>query len=171
MSDSAAAGGRDWAAIVVCGILALGSVANAWALWSKPPTHQTLPIFTPVSLEMERSMRQDRRQPAGRGGEEALVLAQALLDEPLDPATASALAPRIEAMKATRLRLLDLRNQRHGLNTRLMEVGVAVGTALDAEQWAAVSMRRDALRVDGDSAVFDRLLTKLGGPRGGGVAP
>lgn len=144
-------------AAIVCVLLALGAGVNAWLWWSPGPTHQTLPIFTPVSLEMERAMRKG----PSRGGEEAVRLAQALVEEPnLDPA----LAGDVQELKALRLRLLDLRNQRHALNTRLMEVGVEIGTELTPEQWAVVTMQRDSLRRDGDEAVFNRLLQKLSAP-------
>lgn len=146
---------------LVVGLLAAGTACSAWAALRAEPTHTTLPIFTPVSLEMERALRGQRNQPAGRGGEEALALAQALADEPLDTTTAAAIAPELAHLEATRIHLLGLRDERHALNTRLMQVGVELGGLLDAAQWDAVLMRRDALRVDGDAAVFDRVLRRV----------
>lgn len=145
----------------VCGVLGLGVAANLGMVLSEAPTHTTLPIFVPVTLEMERAMRSQRGQPPGRGGEEAVILADALLAEDLDATTAAALSPEVEELRRLRQALLDARNRRHLLNTNLMNVGVAVAGELDAAQWSDVDMRRDALRVEGDDAVFERLLTKL----------
>jgi hypothetical protein len=142
----------------VCTLLVLGAGVNLW-LWLEPQaTHQTLPIFTLVSLEMERAMRKG----PGRRGEEAVCLAQKLADEPtLDPA----LKGDEEALRAARTPPLDLHNQRHALNARLREVGVEVGSQLTAEQWAVATMQRDSLRRDGDEAVFDRLQQELSTPQ------
>lgn len=152
------------AAWIVCAVAAGGAAVSAWMLLAEPPTHQTLPIFVPVTLEMERAMRARRGQPAGPGGEEAVRLADALVTEPLDGVDAAALAAHIATLRDQRAALLALRDQRHALNTALMQVGADVGLALTAEQWDGVHMRRDQLRVDGDEAVFERLLTRLGAP-------
>lgn len=149
---------------VVVGLLGLSCAAEVALLLTDPPTHATLPIFIPVSLEMERGMRARRNQPAGRGGEEAMQVVRALEDlesASLDPATASALAPTVATMAETRAKLLDARNRRHALNVALMDVGVDVATELTAAQWDAVQSRRDALRADDDAAVFARLQARL----------
>jgi hypothetical protein len=136
-------------------------VAQAWLWWADRPTHKVLPIFTPVSLEYERAMR----KAPGRSADEAVQLATALADEPgLDPA----LAPDVARLKELRLRLLDLSNRRHALNTRLMQLGVDLGAELDADQWAVVTMQRDQLRKEKDAAVFDRVLRRLSGGGGEG---
>ncbi|MDP2314490.1 MAG: hypothetical protein Q8P41_16425 [Pseudomonadota bacterium] len=139
--------------------LLLASCAwNVRALLVSGPGLATMPIFVPVSLEYERQMRTARGQPAGRGGEEAAALARALVEEPdLDPA----LAPQVEALRATRERLLDARGRRHALNVALMDVGVAVVSELTPEQWAAIHMQRDSLRARTEAEVFDRLREKL----------
>jgi hypothetical protein len=141
-------------------VSALLAVACAWqvrSLVATGPSFATLPIFVPVSLEYEQQMRQQRNQPARRGGEEAILLAQALLDEDLDPA----LAPKIDALRQTRAKLLDARGRRHNLNIALMNVGVAVAAELTPAQWDHIHMERDALRARTEAAVFDRLQQKL----------
>lgn len=141
----------------------IASVLLASCLWQ---THAlipertgfaTLPIFVPVSLEYEQQMRAARGQPAGRGGEEAVELARALLEEPLDPT----LAPALTALRESRARLLDARGRRHALNIALMDVGVAVVSELTPDQWAAIHMHRDELRARTEAEVFDRVLEKL----------
>jgi hypothetical protein len=143
-----------WALAVV---LAASCAWQARVLTSSGSGFATLPIFVPVSLEYERQMRAARGQAAGRGGEEAVSLARALADETLDPA----LAPAIERLRDTRARLLDARGRRHALNIALMDVGVSVAAALTPEQWAAIHMRRDALRARTEADVFGRLLKRL----------
>lgn len=144
-----------WAVAVV---LLVSVVAQGVAMMRAGPGFATLPIFVPVSLQYEQQLRAQRGQPAARGGEEAFLLAAALLDvDGLDPA----LRPQIEALKATRLRLLDARNRRHALNIALMDVGVAVATQLTPAQWDGIHMRRDAIKAEAEAAVFDRLLGEL----------
>lgn len=142
---------------LLVGVLTLSVVAHLWMLGRSQPTHTVLPIFVPVSLEHEKAMRARLGQPAGRGGEEAVELARALLDVPV-PAT---LGPTLERLRTTRLALLKLRDQRHQLNVALMNVAVAVGSELSAAQWDHVISHRDTLRAVEDGAVFDRLLGAL----------
>ena len=148
--------GRAW---IVPGLLvaALGLRVVAW-------THEgsgfaTLPILVPTSLEYEARSRQERQQPAGQGGAEAIELADQLLAAPdaLDPS----LAPEIEALALDRAQLLELRQQRHRLNVRLMQVGVSVATQLSPAQWDSVNGRRDALKAEAEAGTFDRLLARL----------
>lgn len=132
----------------------------AWQAYTLVPERSglaTLPIFVPVSLEYEKQMRAARGQPAGRGGEEAVELARALADEPLDPS----LAPALASLRQTRAQLLDARGRRHVLNIALMDVGVAVVSELTPDQWAAIHMHRDDLRARTEAEVFDRVLEKL----------
>lgn len=139
-------------------VLALSCAWTARVLLAPGPGLATLPIFVPVSLEYEKQMRAARGQPAARGGEEAILLARALVEEDaLDPA----LAPKITALRATRDRLLDARGRRHALNIALMDVGVAVVSELEPAQWDRIHMRRDELRATTEAEVFDRLLGKL----------
>lgn len=137
-------------------VLAGGLATNLGLLLrGRAEEHAVLPIFVPVSLEMEKAMRAERGQPAGRGGEEAVELARGLgARPPADDATRAQLA----AMKQSRDHLLQLRDERHQLNTRLMQVGVEVGRVLTPEQWAVIVQKRDELRRPGDAAVFDRAL-------------
>lgn len=144
--------------------LAVGVGAQAWALVHEAPSHRTLPIFVPVSLEHERAMRAERGQPAGRGGEEAVDLARALDGAGLDAATAAAVAPRLAAMKELRARLLAARDRRHQLNVAMMEVGARLGAELLPAQWDVIQSRRDALRAPVDAALFDRVAAQLGTP-------
>ena len=142
---------------VLAAVLAVSVVGHAWVLGRAQPTHAVLPIFVPVSLEHERAMRTKLGQPAGRGGEEAVDLARALLDVEVPPAV----GPTLERLRVGRLALLQLRDRRHQLNVALMNVGVALGAELTPEQWTHVISHRDELRSVTDAAVFDRLLGAL----------
>lgn len=153
------------AAWVLVALLVLGLGARGLARRAEGSGFATLPILTPTSLPYEATLRADRGQPAGQGGAEALALAEALLAQGAqDPA----LAAEVEALAAERAALLALRNQRHALNIRLMDVGVDVASRLSPEQWQAIHMRRDTLRAQAESAVYGRLLDRL---RGGQPSP
>ncbi len=148
----------------ICALLVIGNCVLASLLFVERPTHETLPLFVPVSLEYEKALRSDRSQPAGRGGEEATAVADLLEGMDLDPATRAAITPHVEALRAARQRVLALRNERHQLNVALMEVGVELGTTLDERQWDIVQRGRDAVRGREDAAVFERLQQKLAAP-------
>lgn len=147
-----------WGLLAV--LVALAGFQGA-ALSLGRPTHALLPIFVPVSLEHEQGMREARAQPAGRGGEEAVDLARRIAALDLAPDPAAALAPRIERMKALRAELLAARDERHRLNTRMMEVGVELGKVLTPAQWEELLSGRDAARARADAELFDRVLAGL----------
>ncbi len=146
--------GIEWALVA---LLAVSVGGHAWFLGRAQPTHAVLPIFVPVSLDHERAMRTKLGQPVGRGGEEAVELARALLDVEVPPSV----GPTLERLRASRLALLELRDRRHQLNVALMNVGVALGAELTPDQWTHVISHRDELRSVTDAAVFDRLLGAL----------
>lgn len=147
----------------LCALLLVGNGVLASLLLVERPTHETLPLFVPVSLEYEKGLRTERSQPAGRGGEEATMVADLLEGMELDPATRAAIAPHVLALGEARQRVLTLRNERHQLNVALMGVGVELGTTLDERQWDIVQRGRDAVRGKDDAAVFERLRVELGG--------
>ncbi|RME26600.1 MAG: hypothetical protein D6798_06360 [Deltaproteobacteria bacterium] len=127
---------------------------------------ETMPILVPTSLTYEARLREARNQPPGRGGAEAVELAEDLLGEDLlaeggggDPR----LVAEIEALAEERARLLALRDRRHQLNVALMDVGVEVARRLRPDQWHEVVMHRDARRATAEAATFDRLLARLRG--------
>jgi hypothetical protein len=147
----------DRLAWAVAALLAVAAAVQAHALVKPESGFATMPIFVPLSLEHERAMRDQRGQPAGRGGEEALETARRLAEGPVD----ATLRPKVEALKETRVKLLDARGRRHALNIRMMDAGVALASVLTPEQWDRVHMRRDALRARIDAETFDRVLEKL----------
>ena len=146
--------------MLLAGNLALGAL-----LLRERPTHETLPLFVPVSLEYERAL-QATHKSTGHGGEEAATVAKLLSGFTLDDATKAAIAPHVQALGDARQRVLALRNERHQLNVALMQVGAALGTTLDAAQWDIVQRGRDAVRAKDDAAVFERLREQLE-PSGG----
>lgn len=138
-------------------VLALSCAWDVRQLLSGGTGFATLPVFVPVSLEYERQMREERGQPAGRGGEEAVETARRLLEAPVDPSKREA----IERLRDTRAKLLDARGRRHALNIRLMDVGIAVTRELTPAQWDAIHMQRDQLRGKADAELFERVLSRM----------
>lgn len=147
-----------WGLVALLAALTTGQAA---VLLAGRETHAVLPIFVPVSAEHERTMREARGQPPGRGGEEAVEAVRRVERMAVDPATAAAVAPQVERLKALRLELLAARDERHRLNTRMMEVGVELGRVLTPEQWEEVVSKRDAVRARADAALFDRVLAGM----------
>ena len=147
-----------WALVAV---LAIAVAAQLRLVLHRGPGFATLPIFVPDSAIHEKAQRDARGQAPGRGGEEALLAADALLRAPLDPATTPARQKLVADLRADRARLLDARNRRHALNIRLMDVGVELARELTPAQWDAIHMRRDALRAQADDEVFDRVEERL----------
>ena len=147
-----------WAVALV---LLLGCAAQLSVLLGGDSGFKTLPILVPVSLEHERAAR--KGAPAV-SGEEAIRLAGELLARELTEDQRSALRLEVEAMAATRARMLELRGRRHELNIALMDVGVAVAAELTPDQWAQIHMRRDALRAKAEADTFQRVLERLQRP-------
>lgn len=142
------------------GLSCLGQLAFAL---QTGPGHTTLPIFVPASLKYERAMREQRGQPAALGGQEAELLANHLLQPGRDLGSDPRLAERVAAMKATRAKILDARNQRHALNVANMSLGVDLARELTPAQWDHVQSNRDQLRADAEFKSYDRLLQQVQG--------
>ena len=115
----------------------------------------TMPIFTPVSLQYEKELR---------NGEPPLNIRQAM-----------SILPQLENLalqgnirqqdllkfKEDRKRMLDLRNKRHELNIEMMELAVAIVGHLSEEQWQVIQSQRDALQAEVEMEIFDQALRKL----------
>ncbi len=148
----------DRFSLATIGLLTLAAAAQLAGLCRSDTGYATLPIFVPVSLEIERQMRAERQQPAGKGAEEASEFMRQLAARPdLDPA----LAPKVEALNVLHRQLLDARSRRHALNIALMDVGVAVTKELTPSQWGRIHMQRDEIRARSDAAVYERVQEKL----------
>ncbi|MCB9742387.1 MAG: hypothetical protein H6741_06240 [Alphaproteobacteria bacterium] len=146
--------------VALLGLACLGQLGFALRTG---PDHATLPIFVPASLKYERAMRSERSQPAALGGQEAELLANHLLQPGRDLGEDPRLAERIAAMKATRARILELRNQRHALNVANMNLGVELAQELTPAQWDHVQSNRDQLRAEAEFRSYDRLLEQVQG--------
>ncbi len=148
-------------AVLAWGVVAvLGLALAARGLALRPGEgFATMPILTPTSLVYEAQLREERGQPAGMGGAEAVAMAEALLAAPAssDPAVAA----EVEALAQDRAQLLSLRNRRHALNVAMMDVGVEVARRLRPAQWQAVLMGRDQTRAAAEAETFERLRRHL----------
>jgi len=110
----------------------------------------TMPILTPLSLEYEQTFR---------AGEEPANL-HLIMDavRHVNPERVS--KAEYEQFVADRQQMLVLRNQRHELNVRLMEAGVALLQTLTPEQWEFVQSQRDAIQAKHEAMSMERLLEK-----------
>lgn len=110
----------------------------------------TMPILTPVSLEYEQAFR------AGEEPANLHVIMDAVRH--VNPERVS--KAEYEQFVADRQQMLVLRNQRHELNVRLMEAGVALLQTLTPEQWEFVQSQRDAIQAKHEAMSMERLLEK-----------
>ena len=111
---------------------------------------QTMPILTPVSLEYEHAFR------AGEEPANLHVVMEAVRHVNPDRVSQA----EYEQFAADRLRMLELRNQRHALNVRLMEAGVDLLQTLTPEQWEFVQSQRDAIQAAKEAQSIKQLLEK-----------
>ena len=110
----------------------------------------TMPILTPVSLDYEKAFRAGQ-EPANLH----MVMDAA---RHIDPNK----VPKAEYKQfvADRLKMLELRNQRHALNVRLMEAGVKVVEELNSEQWEFVQSQRDQIQAVQETKTMEDILRK-----------
>ena len=123
-----------------------------WTLTAVPSanTIRTLPILNPVSLQMERSMR---------NGEPSLNLHR-LMDQVLRMDTTNLSKSELETFQQARQQMLSLRDQRHALNVKLMESGVRLLQVLTPEQWAVVQSHRDQIQATYELQAMQKLLDR-----------
>mgnify|MGYP004186443701 CR=1 FL=1 len=110
----------------------------------------TMPILTPVSLDYEKAFR---------SGQEPINL-HIVMDAArhVDPDRVP--KAEYEQFSADRLKMLELRNQRHALNVRLMEAGVDIVQRLTPEQWEIVQSQRDKIQADEEAKMIETILQK-----------
>ena len=110
----------------------------------------TMPILTPVSLDYEKTFR---------SGQEPVNL-HVVMDAArhVDPDRVP--KAEYEQFAADRLKMLELRNQRHALNVRLMEAGVDIVQRLTPEQWEVVQSQRDKIQAAEEAKMIETILQK-----------
>jgi hypothetical protein len=139
-------------------ILALLLACFSIQLISWTPTGNafaTMPIFTPVSLQYEQEIRGDGKTLNIR---EAMAEVERLSRTSAKGTLSSS---AIQNLQQTRLRMLDLRNQRHELNIEMMDLAVEIVDELSPPQWAVVQSQRDAIQAKVEMDIFERLLEKV----------
>lgn len=121
-----------------------------WTLTSPQAgnTIRTLPILNPVSLQMERSMR---------NGEPAQNLHR-MMDQVLRMDTTNLSKSELEKFQQDRQQMLSLRDQRHALNVKLMHSGVRLLQVLTPEQWEIVQSHRDQIQATYELQAMQQLL-------------
>ena len=138
----------QWVLIVMalCQSIALGKIL----IPSSDVSVQTMPILTPVSLAYEKEMR------AGQEPADLHMVIDAARH--VDPTRVS--KTDYANFVADRLKMLELRNQRHALNVQLMEAGVGILETLTPEQWEFVQSQRDSIQATHETKEMERLLEK-----------
>ena len=134
------------ALMALCQIIAIGKMLLSFSDVSV----QTMPILTPVSLDYERAFR-DGQEPADL---HMVMDAARHVDQTRVSKT------DYEHFVADRLRMLELRNQRHALNVRLMEAGVSILEELMPKQWEFVQSQRDSIQAIHEADAMEELLKK-----------
>ena len=110
----------------------------------------TMPILTPVSLAYEEAFR------AGREPVDLHLVMDASRN--VDPKKVS--QTDVKQFTADRTKMLELRNQRHLLNVRLMDSGVAILENLTPEQWEFIQSQRDSIQASHEVKEMEALLQK-----------
>ena len=110
-----------------------------------------LPILTPVSLDYERSYRD---VPA--------VDIHKMIQEihQIQPTSNSIGLESVEQFVSDRKKMLELRNQRHNLNIKLMNSGIQLITLLDEKQWNWVQSQRDRVQSNQEADSMENLLIR-----------
>ena len=110
----------------------------------------TMPILTPVSLDYEKTMR---------AGQEPVNL-HLVMDAAKYVDPEKVLKTEYEEFVADRQKMLELRNQRHALNVRLMEAGIKIVQELTPEQWEVVQSQRDKVQAAEEVKTVETILRK-----------
>ena len=139
---------------VIVSLFLLFGIQLGGRFLKQSPQFETMPIFTPTSLQYEKEFR---------GGEKPLNIAQMMeiLPRLEREAKNSKLPPeQLEAFRAHRSRMLELRNQRHELNVQMMNSAIEILSVLTAEQWEFVQSNRDSIQSKIELDILERLLQK-----------
>jgi len=121
--------------------------------WSAGSSFSTMPIFTPVSLQYEKLIR---------NGDKPLDIRQAMeIIHNLDVTNGTVQENDLIKLRDDRKKMLDLRNQRHALNIEMMELAIDIVDHLTPQQWEVITAQRDAIQAQVEMDIFDDLLKKL----------
>lgn len=132
---------RPWLLAVALGAVA---VLHVEAMRTTDTQFSTLPILSPVSPELESSMRKKRGQPTPVNPRRATEILQAIAaDDALSQSARDGAAKQLQNATQSVGGLRNLRDQRHGLNVSMMNVGVEIAEQLTPAQWSHIHMHRD----------------------------
>ena len=142
---------RRYINLILCALLGCQLLTVAkFCLPNSGVSVSTMPILTPVSLDYEKAMRAGQ-EPVNLH----LVIDAAKHVDPLK-------VPKTEYKEfaADRQKMLELRNQRHALNVRLMEAGIKIVQELTPEQWEVVQSQRDKVLAVEEAKTVETILRK-----------
>ena len=134
-------------------LLIMGIIIELSTLSKQKEGFEILPIFTPVSLQYEKELRQGK---ASIDIQKVMKKISALEKKP---------SPNIDKQKLRKIQkhrktMLDLRNERHALNVQMMENGIELLSVLTPEQWDFVQSNRDQIQKKVEMEMLERLLQK-----------
>lgn len=122
----------------------------------------TLPILSPVSPELERVMRKQRGQQTPVSPRRATQIMEAIgADEGLEQAAREAASKQLQNATHSIGGLRTLRDERHGLNVAMMNVGVDIASELTPAQWSHIHMHRDVRDGLAELDTLKRVRTQL----------
>lgn len=136
--------------IIIMGLL-LGICVQMIPSLSSEETFEVMPIVTPVSLQYEKEYLGEK-QP--RSLPDITQVLQRINDKNVDSTT-------LAQLKKERLEMLDLRNQRHELNIKMMENAVEILSELTPEQWDFIQSNRDEIQSKIELDVLEKVLQDL----------
>jgi Spy/CpxP family protein refolding chaperone len=129
---------------LVCVILASSALVQWGSDGGSKTGFSTLPILSPVSPELEQAMRKQRGQATPVSPRRATQIVQAIgADEQLGQGAREAVAKQLVNATQSVGGLRTLRDERHGLNVAMMNVGVEIASKLTPAQWSHIHMHRD----------------------------
>ena len=142
--------------ITIVAVLFLALVCQLIPYAEQGPSFSVMPIFTPVSLQYEKQIRQ---------GQAPLNIRQAMgiLEDLERTPTSSVSVEDLRSLKENRSKILDLRNERHTLNVEMMRLSIEIVRELEPEQWEIIQSQRDAIQSKVEMEAFDRLLQRYSG--------
>jgi len=136
-------------------VLTISLLLQLVPLWQGDEHFEVMPIFTPVSLQYEKHIRDG--------------------EKPVNIASAMEILPELERkaergevnkqdflrFRENREKMLELRNKRHELNISMMTVAVEIAQELQPEQWNIIQSQRDSIQAKVEMEIFDDLLRRF----------
>ena len=117
--------------------------------FSEHSRFEVMPIFTPVSLQYENACQgKSPKHP------NLVKFLENIDQQNPEPAV-------VERLKKERIELLQLRNERHDLNIKMMENSISLLSDLTPEQWDFIQSNRDKIQSKIELDILEQLIQEL----------